>query len=73
MPAYTNAMNDERNKRMTTKYQHGITCLCFDCVSSRYISGEHCGSCMSSLIAVESTQQCKACYYKYAQENRVRQ
>ena len=53
--------------------EHGISCLCFDCVSARYISGEHCGSCMSNLIVVESTQQCKACYYKYAQENLVRQ
>ena len=51
---------------------HNITCLCFDCVSARYISGEHCGSCMANLIVIESTGQCKACYYKYAQENLVR-
>ena len=52
---------------------HGITCLCFNCVCSRYIEGVHCISCMSSVIVVESTEQCKACYYKYAQENRARQ
>ncbi len=51
---------------------HGITCLCFDCVSSRYISGEHCGSCMAHTIEIESTQQCLDCFQKYAQENRVR-
>ena len=51
---------------------HGITCLCFNCVSARYIEGVHCGSCMANLIVIESTEQCKACYYKYAQENLIR-
>jgi len=75
MPAYTNAMNDERDKRMTTKYQHDVIalCLCFNCVSARYVEGVHCGSCMAVEIQVESTEQCLDCYLKYAQENRVRQ
>ena len=51
---------------------HGITCQCFNCVSARYIEGVHCESCMGHPIVVQSTEQCEACYYKYAQENRVR-
>jgi len=52
---------------------HNITCLCFNCVSARYIEGVHCGSCMAYQIVIESTGQCRACYNKYAQENLVRQ
>ena len=51
---------------------HNNTCQCFNCVSARYIKGVHCGSCMGHPIVVESTEQCEACYYKYAQENLVR-
>jgi hypothetical protein len=51
---------------------HDIMCLCFTCVSARYIDGVHCGSCMAHLIEVESTEQCQECYDKYAQENRRR-
>ena len=52
--------------------EHGITCLCFNCVSARYIEGVHCGSCMAHPIVIESTEQCLDCHLKYAQENRVR-
>lgn len=60
---------------MLTKYQHDVIalCLCFNCVSARYIEGVHCGSCMANLIVIESTEQCEACYYKYAQENLTKQ
>jgi hypothetical protein len=51
---------------------HNITCLCFNCVSAHYIEGVHCGSCMAYPIVVESTGQCRACYNKYAQENKIR-
>ena len=51
---------------------HGITCLCFNCISARYIDGVHCGSCMAHPIVIESTEQCLDCHLKYAQENRVR-
>ena len=52
--------------------ESGYSCVCFKCVSARYIEGVHCGSCMAYPIVVKSTGQCKACAYKYAQENRVR-
>ena len=52
--------------------EHGITCLCFNCVSARYIEGVHCESCRAVQFQIESTLQCLDCYLKYAQENRVR-
>jgi len=52
---------------------HGITCLCFNCVSARYIEGVHCESCRAVQFQIESTLQCLDCYLKYAQENLVRE